>query len=93
MCGGNGCPRTNEASGLVALIGRLPSFLRSNRFARVLDDDTVRMQEVSTGYGFASGQPAICRFGLSDTEDIDLRVDLPNGQRNQRTGLPSTASS
>jgi hypothetical protein len=51
------------------------------------------MQEVSTGYGFASGQPAICRFGLSDTEDIDLRVDLPNGQRNQRTGLPSTASS
>ncbi len=51
------------------------------------------MQDVVTGYGYASGQPAICHSGLGDTEDIDLRVDLPNGLRNQRTGLPSTASS
>jgi ASPIC and UnbV len=51
------------------------------------------MQEVNTGYGYASGQPAICHFGVGDTDDVDLRVDLPNGQRIQRTGLPSTASS
>lgn len=36
-------------------------------------------QEISTGYGYASGQPALCHFGLGDAERIDVEVRLPGG--------------
>ena len=36
-------------------------------------------QEISTGYGYASGQPAICHFGLGAVESGDLEVRLPGG--------------
>ncbi len=38
-------------------------------------------QEVSTGYGYASGQPAVCHFGLGEYETVDVEAVLPNGKR------------
>lgn len=38
-------------------------------------------QEVTTGYGYASGQVAQCHFGLNDTAAVDVEVKLPDGQR------------
>jgi enediyne biosynthesis protein E4 len=37
-------------------------------------------QEVTTGYGYASGQPAICHFGLGDIKSVDVSVRLPDGR-------------
>ncbi len=37
-------------------------------------------QEVTTGYGYASGQEAICHFGLGSAEAVDVEVRLPSGQ-------------
>lgn len=36
-------------------------------------------QEVQVGSGYASGQPAICHFGLDDVATVDVRVRLPHG--------------
>ena len=38
-------------------------------------------QEVTTGYGYASGQVAQCHFGLNDITTVDVEVTLPDGQR------------
>jgi hypothetical protein len=38
-------------------------------------------QEVTTGYGYASGQAAICHFGLNDVAAVDVEVKLPGGER------------
>ena len=35
-------------------------------------------QELNIGYGYASGQPAVCHFGLGDATAVDVRVMLPN---------------
>jgi hypothetical protein len=34
--------------------------------------------EISTGYGYASGQPAVCHFGLGDAGAVDVEIRLPN---------------
>ena len=44
-------------------------------------------QELSTGYGYASGQPAVCHFGLGSVEKVDLEVKLPNGKTVRRAGV------
>jgi hypothetical protein len=36
-------------------------------------------REVSTGYGYASGQPAVCHFGLDRAETVDVEVHFPGG--------------
>ncbi len=36
-------------------------------------------REIATGYGYASGQPAIAHFGLGDAERVDVEVTLPHG--------------
>jgi enediyne biosynthesis protein E4 len=36
-------------------------------------------QEVTTGYGYASGQAAIPHFGLGSRERVDVSVSFPNG--------------
>jgi enediyne biosynthesis protein E4 len=36
-------------------------------------------QEIATGYGYASGQPAVAHFGLGTAEVVDVEVKLPNG--------------
>jgi len=50
-------------------------------------DALLGFQEVNIGYGYASRHPAICHFGLGNTEQVDLRIDLPNGRRIDRTGV------
>ena len=35
-------------------------------------------QEIGTGFGYASGQPAVCHFGLGNAETVDVEVRLPN---------------
>jgi len=37
-------------------------------------------QEVTTGYGYASGQPAECHFGLGSHAAVDVQVKLPDGR-------------
>ncbi|MBI4603938.1 MAG: CRTAC1 family protein [Planctomycetes bacterium] len=37
-------------------------------------------RELSTGYGYASGQPAIAHFGLGEAEACDLEAILPHGK-------------
>lgn len=36
-------------------------------------------QEVTIGCGYASGQPALCHFGLGAAQQIDVEVRLPGG--------------
>ena len=36
-------------------------------------------QEIGTGYGYASGQPAVCHFGLGDARVVDVEVRMPDG--------------
>ena len=44
------------------------------------DGSLLGLQEVSTGYGYAAGQPAVCHFGLGDATQVDVTVKLPNGK-------------
>ena len=37
-------------------------------------------QEVTIGYGYGSGQAAVCHFGLGDVEQVDLLIRLPGGK-------------
>ncbi len=37
-------------------------------------------QEITIGYGYASGQEAVCHFGLGKVSKVDLVATLPNGQ-------------
>jgi hypothetical protein len=43
-------------------------------------------QELTTGYGYASGQPAVCHFGLGAIDKVDLSVRLPNGKQFEQRG-------
>ena len=36
-------------------------------------------QEITTGYGYASGQPAIAHFGLGDQAKVDVELQFPDG--------------
>ena len=44
-------------------------------------------QELTTGYGYASGQPAVCHFGLGSAEKFDLEIRFPNGKTARQEGL------
>jgi hypothetical protein len=35
-------------------------------------------QEIQTGYGYASGQPAIAHFGVGDRTNVDLVLEVPH---------------
>jgi hypothetical protein len=37
-------------------------------------------REISTGYGYASGQPALAHFGLGKAERVDIEVIFPHGK-------------
>jgi hypothetical protein len=37
-------------------------------------------QDISAGYGYASGQASIAHFGLGDGESVDVEVTLPHGK-------------
>ncbi|MCI0640340.1 MAG: CRTAC1 family protein [Gemmataceae bacterium] len=49
----------------------------------------VGFQELSIGYGYASGQPALCHFGLGDLERVDLEATLPSGKKLVRKNIES----
>jgi enediyne biosynthesis protein E4 len=38
-------------------------------------------QEITTGYGYASGQRAYAHFGLGDEKQVSVEVKLPNGKK------------
>lgn len=50
-------------------------------------DGLLGFQELSTGYGYASGQPALCHFGLGDETSVDVRVSLPGGKVIDKQGV------
>lgn len=37
-------------------------------------------RDISTGYGYASGQPASAHFGLGQEKSVDVEVNLPHGK-------------
>lgn len=39
----------------------------------------IGFQELTVGYGYASGQPAVCHFGLADRSTVDVRIRFPDG--------------
>jgi hypothetical protein len=44
------------------------------------DGKLIGCKEIATGYGYASGQPAMAHFGLGKVETVDLEVTLPHGK-------------
>jgi hypothetical protein len=44
-------------------------------------------QEISTGYGYASGQRAYAHFGLGDEAKVDVHVLFPNGKKMAKEGV------
>ena len=46
------------------------------------------VQELTTGYGYASGQEAACYFGVADAERVDIEVRLPNGKTALQSNVP-----
>lgn len=53
--------------------------VRAYRAGRIGDREAlVGFQELNIGYGYASGQPGLCHFGLGDLPTVDLVVRLPN---------------
>lgn len=47
----------------------------------------VGYQEITTGYGYASGQRAYAHFGLGDLAQADVEVRLPDGTKLLRKGV------
>jgi hypothetical protein len=45
-----------------------------------LGQSLLACREIATGFGYASGQPAIAHFGLGDAESVDVQVLLPHGR-------------
>lgn len=37
-------------------------------------------REIASGFGYASGQPAIAHFGLGDVDLVDVKIVLPHGR-------------
>jgi hypothetical protein len=46
-------------------------------------------QEISIGYGYASGQPAIAHFGLGEKASAHVTVLLPNGKVIEKKDVPA----
>jgi enediyne biosynthesis protein E4 len=45
-------------------------------------------REMSVGFGYVSGQPAVAHFGLGKEESCDLEVEWPHGKgKTVRTGV------
>jgi hypothetical protein len=45
------------------------------------------VQEIAIGYGYASGQAAVCHFGLGDRTMVDVEVQLGNGEVRRQTDV------
>lgn len=49
--------------------------------------ELIGFQELTTGYGYASGQVAACHFGLGKAREVDLAIRFPNGEIRQVEGV------
>jgi enediyne biosynthesis protein E4 len=47
----------------------------------------IGFQEITTGYGYASGQRAYAHFGLGDEKSVSVEVRLPNGKKLVKDGV------
>jgi len=47
------------------------------------DGERVGCQEITTGYGYASGQEAKAHFGLGETSTVDLKIRFPDGTKRE----------
>jgi hypothetical protein len=45
------------------------------------------LQEVAAGYGYASGQPAECHFGLGELHSVDVVVTFTDGRKVRRKSV------
>lgn len=52
---------------------------------RIPKGSLLGFQEITTGYGYASGQPAIAHFGLGGEKAVTVTVEFPDGKRITRT--------
>ncbi|MEK6237047.1 MAG: ASPIC/UnbV domain-containing protein, partial [Planctomycetales bacterium] len=52
-------------------------------------DALLGLQEVNVGYGYASGQPAICHFGLGKETKADVQVTFPSGKIVRKKSVPA----
>jgi hypothetical protein len=43
-------------------------------------DGLLGYQEITVGYGYASGQLPVAHFGLGDAANVDIRITLPGGK-------------
>ena len=48
---------------------------------RSADGGRLGFQEITTGYGFASGQPAQAHFGLGNHAVVTVEVEFPDGKQ------------
>ena len=83
----------------VQVVGRtinrmgIGSKVRIYRAGNIGDDGALLgVQEVSIGYGYASGQAAVCHFGLGEYATIDIDVVLPNGNIKRQLGVKTDRS-
>lgn len=58
-------------------IGAVVRAYKSGRIGK--PDALLASEEISTGYGFCSGQPAIAHLGLAAEAACDLEITLPHG--------------
>jgi hypothetical protein len=59
-------------------IGSVVRAYRAGRAGK--PDDLLASEEIATGYGFCSGQPAVAHLGLGKATTCDLVVTLPHGK-------------
>ena len=50
---------------------------------RSLKGARLGFQEIATGYGYASGQPALAHFGLGKNQRVMIEVRFPDGKKIQ----------
>ncbi len=59
-------------------IGTRVNLYRAGRLGQ--PDALLGSREISVGFGYASGQPAIAHFGLGEETHVDLEAVLPHGK-------------
>ena len=50
-------------------------------------DKLIGFGEITTGFGYASGQPAIANFGVAQHDVVSLTVEFPDGRLIRRSGV------
>ena len=75
----------------VRVVGKTINRMGIGSQIRIFSSDKKKLlgfQEISIGYGYASGQAAVCHFGLGTVKNVDVEVRLPNGKTIRRQNVP-----